>query len=782
MEGKLAWVLLPLAVAALAVLVLAAWRGRAPSRHGLNVGASLLLLAYVLTTAGLGIFWVANQQLPVFDWHYLFGYATVLLLVVHLSFNLRIVWQHLRRKRVAAPPPRAAPDVSAGPARRPFLGAAGAAGFAAAAGLGYFVGLRHGRTELQLGGTSSADRAETASARPDGTAGTAHGPEGATGGTKGGTKGGVKGGASADAAAAARAWAVVERFHAFSGHSRTRVLRHAASTDWGSGPPPFKLYAGAERVALPMPSSARLDAASAASAASATPTTAAPDLAALGSWLWHTTGISERRGGIALRTSPSSGALFATELYVLALDVRGLAAGPWHYDPEGHALQRVPQAPERGRDAASVLAAFGPLALPAGCHAVVVASAIFARSGHKYGDRTYRYVLADLGHALENLRVAVRAQAGLEVRLLAQFDEQALGAALGLAARHEGVLAVAAPAPAGTAPARVPAGTGHEVDQEDQGDRTSALRPAALGDVERLGLTEAMQRATSLTASSAIERTRAQGPASRAPTAAPTAASTAAATAAATAASTAAPAPTPVPSTRAAPPGVANAGAPWPAPGAAIALPAARTVQADVLSLIARRRSRRRFSSQPVPAQALADLLQAMTQPAPVLSPAVRIDVLTAAVTGLEAAAWRFVGGGGGGGPAAQASAIAQGGQAAPAASGLLQRRIVHGPALRARARAAALDQDVIGEAAVVFVLSLDRAALRADPCGAARGYRHGFIEAGLVGERIYLAAGALGLATCAVGAFYDDEAAALVGLDAAREWVVHFAALGLPG
>ena len=30
-------------------------------------------MAYLLCTAGLGLFWVANQQLPVFDWHYLFG-------------------------------------------------------------------------------------------------------------------------------------------------------------------------------------------------------------------------------------------------------------------------------------------------------------------------------------------------------------------------------------------------------------------------------------------------------------------------------------------------------------------------------------------------------------------------------------------------------------------------------------------------------------------------------------------------------------------------------------
>ena len=100
-----------------------------------------------------------------------------------------------------------------------------------------------------------------------------------------------------------------------------------------------------------------------------------------------------------------------------------------------------------------------------------------------------------------------------------------------------------------------------------------------------------------------------------------------------------------------------------------------------------------------------------------------------------------------------------------------LERRAAAGDNLRQRARAAGLDQDVIGDAAVVFVLAIDRSAFAADALGAARGYRHAFIEAGLAGERIYLEAGALGLGVCAVGAFYDDEAAALVGSDPAPDW-----------
>ena len=54
---KLLWVALPLLLAA-ALIATQALRRRPPSRHALNIWFSMLLLSYVLTTAGLGIFWV----------------------------------------------------------------------------------------------------------------------------------------------------------------------------------------------------------------------------------------------------------------------------------------------------------------------------------------------------------------------------------------------------------------------------------------------------------------------------------------------------------------------------------------------------------------------------------------------------------------------------------------------------------------------------------------------------------------------------------------------------
>jgi SagB-type dehydrogenase family enzyme len=101
MLPKFAWVMAPLALYGLACVFLAL-RGRAPSRMALNIHISLLLLTYLLATAGLGIFWVANQQLPVFDWHYLFGYATLLLVSLHLVFNLPIVARWLGARKTSA--------------------------------------------------------------------------------------------------------------------------------------------------------------------------------------------------------------------------------------------------------------------------------------------------------------------------------------------------------------------------------------------------------------------------------------------------------------------------------------------------------------------------------------------------------------------------------------------------------------------------------------------------------------------------------------------------------
>ena len=99
--SKLVWAVVPLGLYALWIGV-AGLRRRMPSRSALNAQTSVLLALYLVGTAGLGIFWVAKQQLPVFDLHYLLGYVTLLVVVVHLAFNLPMLLRSLRGRRKRA--------------------------------------------------------------------------------------------------------------------------------------------------------------------------------------------------------------------------------------------------------------------------------------------------------------------------------------------------------------------------------------------------------------------------------------------------------------------------------------------------------------------------------------------------------------------------------------------------------------------------------------------------------------------------------------------------------
>ncbi len=588
----IAWVLSPLLLyaAGLGVALLRGWR---PSRLALNIQLSLLLMGYLLVTAGLGIFWVANQQLPVFDWHYLFGYGTLLLVAVHLWFNLPAVARWWRG------PARA----SASAARAP----------------------RWGR--LALAAVALAGAYLAGAALRDDTA-------------------------APTAAATDPALAAVLRFHEVSSESRAGVFGRAPGIDWGDAPPAFKRYPSARTVAL---ARGGIGAASLGDALRAPAASPRLGLAELGDLLHLGAGVTLRRGGMALRAAPSSGGLFPSELYVLARSVDGLAPGVYHYDADAGRLDVIGPLPATVEDA----------------DATIVLTSIFRRTGYKYRNRAYRYATADAGHLLENVRVAAHA-AGLHARLSPRFDEARIASMLGVDGVEEGVLAMmtlhreaAAPAPGvpGLAPAPfVPGGP----------------------------VTQQVHQATSL---QQVSRSA----------------------------------------------------------GDLVPLPPPQKAGAPVRDVIAARRSLRRFSAEAVPLETLASMLADMDQPHQ-LSGAIRIALVVTRVHGLAPGIYRYDPG----------HALTR----------------VRGGAYSGAARSAALSQQVIGDAAVVLVLSAQQRPMLAE---GPRGYRHGFLEAGMIGERWLLGATARGLGACPVGAFYDDEAAALVGIDMRREWVLHFAALGVP-
>lgn len=97
----------------------------------------------------------------------------------------------------------------------------------------------------------------------------------------------------------------------------------------------------------------------------------------------------------------------------------------------------------------------------------------------------------------------------------------------------------------------------------------------------------------------------------------------------------------------------------------------------------------------------------------------------------------------------------------------------------RLAAAALSLGQQLAGNACVAFSMigDLDRAA------GAYgdRGYRYVHFEAGAVGQRLYLAAEALGLGATGIGAFYDDEVHLYLNLTPKQGQVVYHFAIGYP-
>ena len=59
------------------------------------------------------------------------------------------------------------------------------------------------------------------------------------------------------------------------------------------------------------------------------------------------------------------------------------------------------------------------------------------------------------------------------------------------------------------------------------------------------------------------------------------------------------------------------------------------------------------------------------------------------------------------------------------------------------------------------------------------RTYRYVMLEAGHVGQNLYLSAASMGLGACAVGAFLDDDLNNLLGLDGEQEAALYLITVG---
>ncbi len=90
---------------------------------------------------------------------------------------------------------------------------------------------------------------------------------------------------------------------------------------------------------------------------------------------------------------------------------------------------------------------------------------------------------------------------------------------------------------------------------------------------------------------------------------------------------------------------------------------------------------------------------------------------------------------------------------------------------------AVCLDQEWLRNASVHFLFMIDLDAVH--QIWGARGYRYAMLTAGRLGHMINLGAQALGLGSCGIGALYDGEARALLGLTEAGLNLVYLVAAG---
>lgn len=95
----------------------------------------------------------------------------------------------------------------------------------------------------------------------------------------------------------------------------------------------------------------------------------------------------------------------------------------------------------------------------------------------------------------------------------------------------------------------------------------------------------------------------------------------------------------------------------------------------------------------------------------------------------------------------------------------------------RLEVAAAALDQAIAAQASVVFVWTAVFA--RSKWKYLQRAYRYVYLDAGHIAAHVSLAAVALGLGSCQVGALYDDESNALLGVDGDEESTIYMTVVG---
>jgi SagB-type dehydrogenase family enzyme len=239
------------------------------------------------------------------------------------------------------------------------------------------------------------------------------------------------------------------QYHDATAHSPHSVRTNAHTLEWDIKPFPFKVYTEAPAIELPRSfDPATIDT---LDAITATRDETTPlDLERLAALLYLSAGVTRKKVygpgvEVLFRAAASTGALYQTEVYVAAGDVRGLAAGLYHFCPGDFTLRRLRDVDVRGTLARS--AADDDLARRG---AVLVTTAIYWRNTWKYQARGFRHLFWDSGTMLANVLAAGNALAAAP-RLVTGFVDDDVNHVLGVDGERETALELVAVGPSGAA-------------------------------------------------------------------------------------------------------------------------------------------------------------------------------------------------------------------------------------------------------------------------------------------------------------------------------------------
>jgi SagB-type dehydrogenase family enzyme len=181
---------------------------------------------------------------------------------------------------------------------------------------------------------------------------------------------------------------------------------------------PAMAFSSEDKVALPEPrrdGSLSIEAALAQRRSVRSFATGAVTLDEVSQLLWSAQGITGPQGH---RATPSAGALYPLEIYLVASNVPNLDAGIFKYVPEGHALKKIAEGDRRS----AIVAAAWDQSWIRDASCILVIAADYNRTAVKYGERADRYVHMEVGHAAQNVYLQA-ATLGLGTTMVGAFRD-----------------------------------------------------------------------------------------------------------------------------------------------------------------------------------------------------------------------------------------------------------------------------------------------------------------------------------------------------------------------